>query len=226
MALQWGVIAFHLHKGSRYNLPVIGVGARSNAFHSCRLKPASRKLICACRSGRRGERCATGLRAGTLYVDAEEALASPPVTGLIPRSDGFSRVSFSFYLRPGLMSSQPSSQSNFGGNRPQTVFLKLPRLEEETVAGRSARDSRHARCQRPQSSDQSFSWDTFGACRSMQSASRLSPSLVSVRSIVEQQAIVSRAHVFEVCLSNGYRKCLVTQESRFQSPAAYTHWSH
>lgn len=82
---------------------VIGVGARSNAFHSRRLKRASRKLICACRSGRRRERCATGL-AGTLRVDAEEALASPHVTELIPRTDEFSCVLSGFHLHPGPMS--------------------------------------------------------------------------------------------------------------------------
>lgn len=36
-----GLVALRLHKGGRCNVLVIGVGARSNAFHSRRLKRAN-----------------------------------------------------------------------------------------------------------------------------------------------------------------------------------------
>lgn len=106
-----GLIALRLHKGGRCNVLVIGVGARSNAFHSRRLKRANAIVNSSVHVGQgdvwNGAPLDCGL--GTLRVDAEEVLASPPVTGLIPGGAGFSRrrVASSFHLRPGLVSSSP-----------------------------------------------------------------------------------------------------------------------
>lgn len=167
------------------------------------------------------ERRAAGLRSRTLRVDAEEVLASPPVTGLIPRGAGFSRrrVASSFHLRPGLVSSSPlpaltellweqtasrllSDATGVIGGSGQCC--SHPAWEQQgDLEQVETRDVHAARCRRPQRSDQSASWATFSACRATQLASRLSPSPVTFWSLAEQQALVicRTAHVFK-CVEN------------------------
>lgn len=200
-----GLIALRLHKGGRCNVLVIGSGARSNAFHSRGLKRANTIVNSSVHVGQRRHRewLAAGQRAGMHCVDAKEALASPPVTGLIPRGDGFSsRIELSSASRAGvaeLLWEQTVSRLLLDAIRAaggEGRCCSHPvRAARRSAAGRSAagRDSRCARCQMPEAFNALISRPLeplFVPAGPQQLASRLSPRAVTFWSLAERQALV------------------------------------